>query len=97
MPGWAAGDDGWDSGVHHTTTTTTTIVLQSGDLVEDMSQWLVLRPPVQQVVPVITTSDLLLTVHNAETLYLPLATLTITKYKQVSDSNLKFTINVIGT
>ena len=72
VSGGATRDDGRDTCVHtgQPATTASTLVLQSGDLVEDVSQGLVLGPPVQQVVPVVTASDLLLTVHNTETLYL---------------------------
>ena len=74
MSGRAAGDDGRDSGVHTHYHAPPTLVLQGGDLVEDVSQGLVLGPPVQQVVPVITASYLLLAVDNTETSDLPLAT-----------------------
>ena len=73
VSGWTTRDDGRDTCIHtgqSATSSATPLVLQGGDLVEDVSQGLVLRPPVQQVVPVITASYLLLTVDNAETLYL---------------------------
>ena len=72
MSGRSGRDDGRDPCVHtaQSTSTTSTLVLQSGDLVEDVSEGLVLRPPVQEVVPVVTASYLLLAVDNAETLYL---------------------------
>ena len=42
------------------------LVLEGGDLVEDVRQGLVLRAPVQQVVPVVAASQLLLGVDDAE-------------------------------
>lgn len=39
-------------------------ILESGDLCEDAGQWLELRAPAQQVVPVITATELLLTSYN---------------------------------
>ena len=62
MSGGTGGDDGRDSGLHHPAP----LVLQGGDLVEDVRQRLVLRPPVQQVVPVVAAGHLLLAVHDAE-------------------------------
>ena len=41
------------------------VVLQGGDLVEHVGKGLVLRAPVQEVVPVVAAGDLLLTVYNA--------------------------------
>ena len=48
------------------TSPSSSLVLQGGDLVEDVSQGLVLRPPVEQVVPVVAPSQLLLRVDDAE-------------------------------
>ena len=72
MSGGPTRDDGRDTCVHigQPASTASTLVLQSGDLVEDVSEGLVLRPPVQEIVPVVTASYLLLAVDNAETLYL---------------------------
>ena len=70
VSGGPTGDDGRNPGVHTGQTSSSSLVLQCGDLVEDVSQGLVLGPPVQQVVPVITAGYLLLAVHNTETLYL---------------------------
>ena len=72
VSGGPAGDDGRDPGVStgQATSSTTALVLQGGDLVEDVSQGLVLRAPVKEVVPVIAAGYLLLAVHNAGTLYL---------------------------
>ena len=43
------------------------VVLQGGDLVEPVSQGLVLGAPVKEVIPVVTScNNLLLTVHNTE-------------------------------
>ena len=68
VSGRAAGDDGRDSGVHTHYHAPPTLVLQGGDLVEDVSQGLVLRPPVQEVVPVVAPCDFLLTVDDTKTL-----------------------------
>ena len=43
------------------------LVLQSRDLVEDVGEGLVLRAPVQEVVPVVAARNLLLAVDDAET------------------------------
>lgn len=39
-------------------------ILEPGNLCEDTGQWLELRAPAQQVVPVIAATELLLTSHN---------------------------------
>ena len=42
------------------------VVLQGGDLVEHVGERLVLRAPVQEVIPVVAAGHLLLTVDNTE-------------------------------
>lgn len=63
VTGWSAGDDGRRPGLLGAGTSA--LILEAGDLVEDVCEGLVLRPPVQEVVPVIGTRQLLLAVDNA--------------------------------
>ena len=60
------GDDGRDGARSHATDLAC-LVLESRDLVKDMSQGLVLRSPVQEVIPIVAASHLLFTVDNTAT------------------------------
>ena len=63
----STGNDRRGPGLHVWKNMIPTLVLQGGDLLEDVGQRLVLGSPVEQVVPVVAASDLLLAVDNAET------------------------------
>ena len=72
VPGRPAGQDGRGAAVggrDHPDTVGArgvALVLEGGDLLEDVGQGLVLRPPVEQVVPVVAPGQLLLRVDDAE-------------------------------
>ena len=65
VSGGSRGDDGWHCPLI-LRPGSSCLVLESRYFMEDMSQRLVLRPPVQEVVPVVAASHLLLTLNHTE-------------------------------
>ena len=72
MSWWPAGDYRRSPGFHpwHHPVTHHSFIFESRDLLEDICERLILRPPVQEVIPVVTTGYFLFAVNNTEKKYL---------------------------